>query len=143
MRRPDLANDVAVLTGGETEAAGADAARAFLDRRAPATGVLAFNDRCAIGFLDTLVRAGIDVPGQVSVVGYDDSPMSRLPYIDLTTISQNTPELTDHAIRALLERLDEQRTARREVIIAPRFVQRGTTGPPPTSGHRREASDPR
>ena len=143
MRRRDLANEVAVLAGGETEAAGAEAARAFLATQPHATGVLAFNDRCAIGFLDTLVRAGVDVPGQVSLVGYDDSPMSRLPYIDLTTISQNTPELTDHAMRALLERLDEERTARREVIIAPRFVQRGTTGPPPTSGHRREASDPR
>ena len=58
------------LAGGDTEAAGPDATTAG----AAAHGRLAFNDRCALGLLDRLRRDGLDVPGDVSVVGYDDSP---------------------------------------------------------------------
>ena len=68
-----------------------------------------FNDRAAMGLLDALIRARVDVPGTVSVVGYDDSPFSRLAHVDLTTVSQNTPELTEHAA-AVVERLDGGRT---------------------------------
>ena len=72
--------------------------------------MLTFNDRAAMGLLDALVRARVDVPGAVSVVGYDDSPFSRLAHVDLTTVSQNTPELTEHAVAAVIERLDGGRT---------------------------------
>jgi DNA-binding LacI/PurR family transcriptional regulator len=95
------------------------------------TAVLTFNDRAAMGLLDALVRAGVDVPGAVSVVGYDDSPFSRLAHIELTTVSQNIPELTEHAVAAVIERLDGGRTEHREVVVRPRLVVRGTTGPRP------------
>ena len=64
-----------------------------------------------MGLVDTLVRAGVDIPGAISVVGYDDSPIARLAHIDLTTVSQNTGELTEHAVAALIERLDNGRAA--------------------------------
>ena len=83
--------------------------------------------------LDALLRAGIDVPGRVSVVGYDDSPLSRLAHIDLTTVSQESRQLTHHAVAAVVERLDGGRTERREVVVPPRLVVRGTTGPPSSS----------
>jgi DNA-binding LacI/PurR family transcriptional regulator len=67
----------------------------------------------------------------MSVVGYDDSPVSRLAHIELTTVSQNIPELTEHAVAAMIERLDGGRTEHREVVVRPRLVVRGTTGPPP------------
>ena len=95
------------------------------------TAMLTFNDRAAMGLLDALIRARVDVPGTVSVVGYDDSPFSRLAHIDLTTVSQNTPELTEHAMAAVIERLDGGRTGHREVVVRPQLKVRGTTGPPP------------
>jgi len=95
------------------------------------TAVLTFNDRSAVGLLDALVRAGVDVPGAVSVVGYDDSLLSRLAHIDLTTVDQNTREQTESAVAAVVERLDGGRTEHREVVVRPRLVVRGTTGPPP------------
>ena len=62
------------------------------------------------------------------------SPMTaefaRLAHIDLTTVSQNGQELTEHAVAAVVERLDGGRTDPREVVVAPRLVVRGTTGPP-------------
>ena len=93
--------------------------------------MLTFNDRAAMGLLDALIRARVDVPGAVSVVGYDDSPFSRLAHVDLTTVSQNTPELTEHAMAAVVERLDGGRTGHREVVVRPELKVRGTTGPPP------------
>jgi DNA-binding LacI/PurR family transcriptional regulator len=132
MHRLGLAEHLQVIHGGVTEDSGSLAAQAVLRSDPTPTAVLCFNDRCAMGLLDTLIRAGIDVPGAVSVVGYDDSTVSRLAHIDLTTVSQNTHELTELAVAALIERLDNGRTDHREVVLRPSLVVRGTTGPPPT-----------
>jgi DNA-binding LacI/PurR family transcriptional regulator len=132
MRRHELADHVRVIEGGHTESDGARAAQAVLQANPRPTAVLTFNDRCALGLVDTLVRADVDIPGQISVVGYDDSPIARHAHIDLTTVSQNTPKLTELAVTAVLERLDDGRLDHSEVVIPPHLVVRGTTGPPPT-----------
>ena len=131
MRAHGLGDEVQVIRGGNTEESGVRAARAVLGAGRPPTAVLTFNDRAAMGLLDALIRAHVDVPAVMSVVGYDDSPFSRLAHVDLTTVSQNTPELTEHAVAAVIERLDGGRTEHREVVVRPRLVVRGTTGPPP------------
>jgi DNA-binding LacI/PurR family transcriptional regulator len=131
MQAHGLAYHVQVIRGGDTEESGALAAHTLFDVPPGPTAVLTFNDRAAMGLLDALVRAHIDVPGAMSVVGYDDSPFSRLAHVDLSTVSQNTPELTEHAVAAVIERLDGGRTEHREVVVRPRLVVRGTTGPPP------------
>jgi DNA-binding LacI/PurR family transcriptional regulator len=128
MRRHELRD--LVIPGGRTEDAGAAAAHTVLDAEPMPTAVLTFNDRCAMGLIDTLVRAGVDIPGRISVVGYDDSPVARLAHIDLTTVSQNTEALTEHAVRALIERLEDGRVEDREVVVPPRLVIRGTAGVP-------------
>ena len=129
MRDLGLVDRIHVLGGGHTESSGARAAQTMLGTEGT-TAVLAFNDRSAIGLVDAFVRAGIDIPGSISVVGYDDSPIARLGHVDLTTVSQNSQELTEHAVGALVERLDGGRTDHREVVVAPRLVVRGTTGAP-------------
>jgi DNA-binding LacI/PurR family transcriptional regulator len=131
MRAHGLGDRLQVIRGGNTEESGAAAAQVLLGTDPVPTAVLTFNDRAAIGLLDALVRAGVDVPGAVSLVGYDDSPLSRLAHVDLTTVSQNTPELTEHAVTAVIERLEAGRTDHREVVVSPQLVVRGTTGPPP------------
>jgi DNA-binding LacI/PurR family transcriptional regulator len=129
MRQNRLGAHFQVIPGDSTEESGAQAARTLLDANPRPTAVLTFNDRAAVGLLDALVRAGVIVPGEVSVVGYDDSPLSRLAHIDLTTVSQNPRELTEHAVAAVVERLDGGRTEHREVVVDPMLVVRGTTGP--------------
>jgi DNA-binding LacI/PurR family transcriptional regulator len=121
-----------LLGGGYTEEAGVAAAQALLAGDRLPTAVVAVNDRSAIGLLDTLVRAGVDVPGSVSVVGYDDSLLSRLAYVSLTTVSQEPAEQARQAVAAAVERLDGSRTTPREVVLNPRLVLRRTTGPPPS-----------
>jgi len=75
----------------------------------------------------------VDVPGSVSIVGYDDSPLVRLAHVNLTTVSQNTQQQAEHAVSAAVERLDEGRAAPREVVLTPRLVVRHTVGPPRSS----------
>jgi DNA-binding LacI/PurR family transcriptional regulator len=131
MRRHRLGSYVQVVAGDSGETSGARAAQTLFASDVPPTAVVTYNDASAVGLLDALLRAGVDVPGEVSVVGYDDSPLSRLAHIDLTTVSQESQQLMRHAVAAVVERLDGGRTERREVVVPPRLVVRGTTGPPP------------
>jgi hypothetical protein len=134
MRRHGLAGHVRVLPGDHTEAAGTRAARALLAGGALPTAVVAYNDSCALGLLDAFNRAGVEVPADVSVAGYDDSSLARLAHVNLTTVSQDARGQAEHAVAAAVERLDGGRVRPREVVLAPRLVVRGTTGPPPAAG---------
>jgi DNA-binding LacI/PurR family transcriptional regulator len=121
--------DAQIRAGGFTEDAGVAAAQALLAEGRLPTAIVAANDRAAIGLLDALTRAGVRVPETVSLVGYDDSMLSRLAYVDLTTVNQQPMEHARRAVAAAVERLDQGRTAPHEVVIPPRLVVRGTTGP--------------
>jgi DNA-binding LacI/PurR family transcriptional regulator len=134
MRRHGLAGHVRVIAGDHTEAAGTRAARALLAGGALPTAVVAYNDSCALGLLDAFNRAGVEVPADVSVTGYDDSSLARLAHVNLTTVSQDARGQAEHAVAAAVERLDGGRVRPREVVLAPRLVVRGTTGPPPAAG---------
>ena len=134
MRRHGLADHVRVIGGDHTEAAGTRAARALLDGGALPGAVVAYNDSCALGLLDAFNRAGVEVPGEVSVAGYDDSSLARLAHVNLTTVSQDARGQAEHAVAAAAERLDGGRVRPREVVLAPRLVVRGTTGPPLVAG---------
>src|SRR5215211_6177276 len=134
MRRHRLGDHVRVIAGDHTEAAGTRAARALLDDGALPGAVVAYNDSCALGLLDAFNRAGIEVPGGVSVVGYDDNSLARLAHVNLTTVSQDARGQAEHAVAAAVERLDGGRVRPREVVLAPRLVVRGTTGPPLVAG---------
>ena len=130
MRRHQLAGHIHIVPCGDTEGAGAGATSALLATEPPPTAVLTFNDRSAMGLIDSLIRARIDIPRFISVIGYDDIPVARLAHIGLTTVSQNTPELAEHAIVTLVERLDNSRTVPYDIVVPPHLVIRGTSGPP-------------
>ena len=127
MRRAGL--PAVVIPSDHTEEAGSRAGRTLASAADRPSAVVASNDRNAVGLLDAFVRAGIDVPGQISVVGYDDSTLARLAHIDLTTVNQDAPAQAKHAVAAAVSRLDEGRTDRLEVVLRPRLVIRGSTGP--------------
>lgn len=127
MGRHGLAGHVRVVPGGGTEEDGARAARALLAEAARPSAVLAFNDRCATGVLDTLLRAGVPVPDEISVVGFDDTRLARLAHIDLTTVAQDIPRLAELAVGRAIARLEGEETSDRENVVAPRLVVRGTT----------------
>lgn len=129
MRRRRLFDGMEILDGGDDERAGMWAADAILRAGPSPTAIITFNDRCAIGLMDTITRAGIAIPAAMSVIGYDDSPISELPQINLTTVAQDTRTMAGHAVDALVQRLDGA-PAQHEIVVAPRLVVRGTTAPP-------------
>jgi DNA-binding LacI/PurR family transcriptional regulator len=127
MTRHGLADHVRILPGGLTEDDGAAAARTLLTTRTRPTAVLAFNDRCATGALDTFLRSGVHVPGEISVIGFDDSRLARLAHINLTTVGQDIPRLAELAVGRAIARLESEPAPEGEVVIAPHLVIRGTT----------------
>lgn len=130
MRAQGLADEITVIPGAHNEEAGAEAARAMLAAPALPTAVLAGNDRCALGILDVFTRAGVDVPGQVSLMGYDDSRLSENPRIDLTTIHQDAHDMALNAVELAVNMLVDGPTRASDVVLEPTLIVRGTTGPP-------------
>ncbi|GAA0529903.1 LacI family DNA-binding transcriptional regulator [Paractinoplanes ferrugineus] len=119
-----------IVAGGRTEEAGVRAGRRLLASQELPTAVVASNDRLAVGLMDAFLRAGVDVPGRVSVVGYDDSILARLAHIDLTSVNQDAPAQARNAVLAAVSRLDEGRTIRYEAVQVPHLVVRGSTAAP-------------
>jgi DNA-binding LacI/PurR family transcriptional regulator len=127
LARNGLQDLARIVPGGVGEDDGARAARQLLAGDVP-TAVTVFNDRCAIGVLDVLRRAGRSVPGDISVVGFDDSRLARLSTVDLTTVAQDTARLTTLAVARAVHRLDGVPVGQREQIVPPHLVTRSTTG---------------
>ncbi|MFC4858851.1 LacI family DNA-binding transcriptional regulator [Actinophytocola glycyrrhizae] len=117
-----------VVHGEYTEAAGAAAIRAL---RRPFTAVIAANDLNAVGVLSALAEAGLRVPADVSVVGYDNTWLAALRHIGLTTIDQPRAEMGRLAASALISRVRGERTKPVRHLLRPTLVTRATTGPPP------------
>lgn len=122
--------DPRLVPGGTTEEDGRRAAAALLDEGLGTTTALSvFNDRSALGLVDHLQRAGTQVPGEVSVVGFDDIRASALAHVGLTTIRQDGHEIARRLVGAAERRLgDPTATAVRDVI-PPQLVVRSTTAP--------------
>ena len=98
----------------------------LIEPRLP-TAVLAGNDRCALGILDVFTRAGVDIPGQVSLIGYDDTRLSDNPRIDLTTIHQDAPEIARNAVEVAVQMLADGSARSTDFILEPKLIIRGTT----------------
>lgn len=142
MRRHGLDEHTRIITGGYTEQAGIHAAQVLLADEHLPTGLVAVNDRCAIGLLDAMLRAGVDIPASVSVIGFDDSFLARLLHLNLTSVSQEPQQQARHAVAAAVERLDGGRTTPVNTVLRPRLVIRGTTGPAPDTPEISNPSTP-
>lgn len=120
-----------IATGGLTEQEGADAASSLLAAAELPEAVFAFNDRCALGVMDVLIRSGVSVPQQISVMGFDDSPLARLTHISLTTIRQDCVALAGAGVQRLVGRLEGALDAADvvDVVCEPALVIRGSTIP--------------
>jgi DNA-binding LacI/PurR family transcriptional regulator len=137
-----LTSDIQVVSGGYNEDDGATAAQTLLGGSLP-TAVIAANDLCAIGALDTMLRAGVSVPGDLSVIGYDDSRFGRLPGIDLTSVRQDIRRQARLAVKAVVERLDRPTRKPKNVALKPQLVVRGTTGEPRSAATARPVQSAR
>jgi LacI family transcriptional regulator len=101
---------------------------ALLGDAVPPTAFVVSNDLVAIDFVELLGRLGLDVPGDVSVVGFDNIAVAGLGRVSLTTVAQPREQLADLGASMLLERIERgSRTPARRVRLAPELVVRGST----------------
>jgi DNA-binding LacI/PurR family transcriptional regulator len=129
MRLPRAAE--VLVRGGLTEEGGAAAARMFLALDPPRpTAVVAFNDRCALGFIDVLRQEGLRVPEGVSVVGFDDIRQAAYEHVGLTTVHQDARQLGARALERVTAHLDDGDADAREVVVRPQLVVRRSTSRP-------------
>jgi LacI family transcriptional regulator len=128
---PDSGQD-AVRVGDFDERSGYEATRSLLDGEAR-TAVLCANDRMALGAYAALADAGLSVPGDVSVVGFDDVPMASFVRPTLTTIAVPTYEMGQAAMRLLLEMFNGA-SGNEPVLMPTRLVVRGSCAPPAAGG---------
>jgi DNA-binding LacI/PurR family transcriptional regulator len=129
MREAGLAREIRVLGGDYTDAAGVRAAERLLGSSPLPTAIFAANDILATGVIDRLEDAGLRIPEDVAVVGYDNTFLAALHHVSLTTINQPRPEMGRQAVRALVDRIEGARAEPLRLRTAPSLVVRETTGP--------------
>jgi DNA-binding LacI/PurR family transcriptional regulator len=150
--------DAEPITGDWTPQAGYEIGRHLLTRAATGrsedalpTAIFAANDQLALGLLRSFSQAGVDVPGRVSVVGFDDIEGSDCFNPPLTTVRQPFADLGRMCMDLLLEQIGDSSGVQHlgrsseEVRIPPMLLVRGSTAPPAsqpggTSGRRRGQS---
>jgi len=120
-----------VVRGDYREASGAAALDALLDADGPApTAVVAANDLMAVGAIERAADRGLDVPRDLSVVGFDDVPLARMLRPRLTTVRQPAREMGHAAVAALFARLDDPGSEPRLVELAAELAVRDSVATP-------------
>ena len=118
-----------IAEGLFTVEGGAAAARALIDRGA--TAIVCGSDMMALGAVRAARDAGLTVPGDVSVIGFDDSRL--LPFLDppLTTLRQPVAEMAMQAVDTLCSAIAGQPLPSHDYLFKPELVLRASTGPAP------------
>jgi LacI family transcriptional regulator len=107
---------------------GRAAAASLLDLPAPPTAVFAFNDSMAIGAMQEAAARGLRVPGDCSVVGFDDTVEASVVVPALTTVRQPLAELGRTAVSVLLRQLNDRHFEPLSIELETRLVPRNSTG---------------
>jgi DNA-binding LacI/PurR family transcriptional regulator len=93
------------------------------------TAVFAANDEMALGVMRAMCEAGRAVPGDVSIVGFDDVPFARYLTPPLTTVRQDFEEIGQRSVHLLLNAIHGVEDSRMRAAITPELVVRDSTGP--------------
>ena len=131
MRGRGLAAEIDVVSTSYTEEGGYLGAQQLLDRAERPTAIFAGADIAAMGVLQAVADAGLSVPGDISVAGYDNTSYAALRPISLTSVDQGGRQIGAEAARVLLQRIADRDTASVFISTSPTLVARRTTGPGP------------
>ena len=123
-----------VMPGDYTFDDGFRGARCLLALHEPPTAIFGSNDEIAAGVLAAAKSAGIDVPYELSIAGFEDSPFSRQSWPPLTTAKQATENIARQAARLLIGGLRQRASAETPTLLRnqgflPQLVVRGSTAP--------------
>jgi DNA-binding LacI/PurR family transcriptional regulator len=115
-----------VFEGSWLHRSGYEKARLLLERRKAFTAIFAHNDRIARGAIHALYEAGLKVPEDISVIGYDDIPEAEFSDPPLTTIRQPTAEIGQAATRLLIQMIEDSTIIPRQMLFDTTLVVRSS-----------------
>jgi DNA-binding LacI/PurR family transcriptional regulator len=117
LEQAGIAYDDALVceVGGWFRSGGAEGMRTLLQTGTSFDGVVAFNDSLALGAMRVMQEAGLQIPDDVAVIGFDDIDETRYTLPTLSTINPGKDEIAEVAVRFLMERI-----AHPDTVIAPR-----------------------
>jgi DNA-binding LacI/PurR family transcriptional regulator len=121
-----------VLAGDWSARSGFEAGLQLL-QKSEVTAVFCANDHMALGVLRALNEAGRTIPGDISVVGFDDIPESSYFTPPLSTVRQDFGELGRRGLELLLDEITDGRHSARRVMVTPELILRASTAPHPGS----------
>ncbi|NUS14822.1 MAG: LacI family DNA-binding transcriptional regulator [Streptomyces sp.] len=127
MRAHGLADEIDIVSTTYTQQGGYEGARQLLARPRQPTAVFAGADIVAMGALEALSDAGLSVPGDISVAGYDNTTFASFSPISLTSVDQAGHEIGGNAVRLLLERIADRAKTSVQIKLSPTLVARRTT----------------
>jgi DNA-binding LacI/PurR family transcriptional regulator len=107
-------------------------AKELLSRNRAFTALFAFNDNSAIAAISALQNAGLSVPENVSVIGFDDIPLASYSNPTLTTVRQPLQKMGEIAARTLLDRIENRSESVAEIAIETELIVRQSTGRAPS-----------
>jgi len=126
-----------VLEGDFKFESGRAAARAFIETGLKVTAIWCHNDLMAVGALNTFVRHGVKVPGDVSLVGMDNTGLSEMVVPALSSVTQPFEEMCRQAVELVLAMRHGQRIGNRRVVVAPGLLVRESSAARPPAPARR------
>jgi LacI family repressor for deo operon, udp, cdd, tsx, nupC, and nupG len=126
------ASEIARYPGNFTGPSGMQAGKLFVQSRNRPTAVFAISDMMAIGFMKTLLEAGVSVPGDVSIAGFDGIEFTGFCEPELTTIRQPSEQMGYEAARLLMRLVDGEAipAAERCKILGTELIVRASTAAP-------------
>ena len=119
-----------VFEGDFLQSCGFHGTNHLLDLPYPPTAIFASNDVSAIGVMDAIRIRGLEIPLEISVVGFDDIPMAALSIPKLTTVRQPLAEMGQRAAQLLLDLIQKPEEIQTSVVLPINLVIRESTAPP-------------
>jgi LacI family transcriptional regulator len=126
-----LGDEINVVTTSYSQEGGYRGTQQLLAGARPPTAIFAGADIAAMGVLEALAEAGLAVPDDISVAGYDNTSFAAFRPVSLTSVDQAGRQIGSDAARLLLERIADRDRPSTQVKLGPSLVVRRTTAPPP------------
>jgi DNA-binding LacI/PurR family transcriptional regulator len=128
MRHHGLAAEILIADSDFSEDAGYRATAQLLRRGHALTAITALNDLAGVGALSAITDAGLGVPQDLAVTGYDDTFIAAMRQVSLTSVNPDVPGIGARAARCIVERIGDPTKEPEEHLLAPRLTIRSSAG---------------
>ncbi|UOF90355.1 LacI family transcriptional regulator [Fodinisporobacter ferrooxydans] len=122
-------HDFLIQEGDFSVKSGYDIMTKFLANEQKPTAIFASNDEMAIGAMKACKSKGLRIPDDISIIGFDDVPISTLVEPELTTVSQPKYEIGSQAMKMLLNIIETNDLKQKQIVLPHKLMIRQTTHP--------------